>query len=222
MGAANEGVDSIDRDELARFFSLGSDPEDEEAEKNKKKIETTRDQLTEALYQKGLALAEIEFIECEKASALASTDGTNDMPQAGDKSDVGSDIKPDLFEENLKELKKWVDLKSSKYGTLSVLRERRCGRLGTALKVLNDTIEDDGEPPKKKLYELKLSLLDEIGWSHLSNIWSNTHLHSHCSYFPKIFFNKRIEDLNIPVLLCAKKFQIEDSGLFYPGDSVTN
>lgn len=40
-----------------------------------------------------------------------------------------------MFEENFKELKKWVDLKSSKYGILSVFRERHHGRLGTALKV---------------------------------------------------------------------------------------
>lgn len=43
---------------------------------------------------------------------------------------------PDLFEENFKELQKWVDVKSSKYGTLLVIRERRRGRLGTALKVM--------------------------------------------------------------------------------------
>lgn len=41
----------------------------------------------------------------------------------------------DVFEENYKELIKWVDAKSTKYGTLTVLRERRCGRCGTALKV---------------------------------------------------------------------------------------
>lgn len=32
IDAANEVVDSIDRDELAKFFSLRTDPEDEEAE----------------------------------------------------------------------------------------------------------------------------------------------------------------------------------------------
>jgi tripeptidyl-peptidase-2 len=32
IDAANEVVDSIDRDELAKFYSLKSDPEDEEAE----------------------------------------------------------------------------------------------------------------------------------------------------------------------------------------------
>ncbi|CAN4085902.1 unnamed protein product [Withania somnifera] len=115
-------------------------------------METTRDQLTEALYQKGLALAELEALKGgSTADSLTASD---------------SDVQTDMFEENFKELKKWVDLKSSKYGILSVLRERHHGRLGTALKVLNDMIQD-GNPPKKKFYELKLSLLDQIGWSHL-------------------------------------------------------
>ena len=42
----------------------------------------------------------------------------------------------DLFEDNFKELQKWVDTKSSKYGILLVVRERRRGRLGAALKVI--------------------------------------------------------------------------------------
>ncbi|RDY08828.1 Tripeptidyl-peptidase 2, partial [Mucuna pruriens] len=60
IDAANEVIDSIDREELAKFFALKDDPEDEEEEKIKKKMESTRDQLAEALYQKGLALTEIE------------------------------------------------------------------------------------------------------------------------------------------------------------------
>ncbi|KAI9384993.1 hypothetical protein POPTR_012G142200v4 [Populus trichocarpa] len=147
IDAANEAIDSIDQDEVAKFFLHKSDPEDEEAEKMKKKMETTRDQLAEALYQKGLALMEIESLKGE----TAETEGTKD-----------------LFEDNFKELQKWVDTKSSKYGTLLVLRERRRGRLGAALKALNEMIQDNGDPPKKKLYELKLSLLDEIGWDHLT------------------------------------------------------
>ncbi|KAF5457840.1 hypothetical protein F2P56_021917 [Juglans regia] len=160
IDAANDVIDSIDKDELAKFFSLKSDPEDEEAEKIKKKMEITRDQLADALYQKGLALLDIESLEGEKASDLASSDAKD--------VDKTSDIRPDVFEENFKELKRWVDVKSSKYGTLLVLHERRSGRLGTALKVLNDIIQEDGDPPKKKLYDLKISLLDEIGWSHLA------------------------------------------------------
>jgi hypothetical protein len=54
--------------------------------------------------------------------------------------EVGDDIaksseKLDKFEENYKELIKWVDVKSNKYSMLFVVRERRYGRLGTALKV---------------------------------------------------------------------------------------
>ncbi|KAH7538028.1 hypothetical protein FEM48_Zijuj03G0155900 [Ziziphus jujuba var. spinosa] len=220
ISAANEVVDSIDRDELAKYFGIKSEPEDEEAEKIKKKMETTRDQLAEALYQKGLALAEIETLEslvpdiisyellcgsewhdlyrfayirihvslfysvsimiamlsgtsaglinsCGVVRKKTASEGAKDVDETVDRSRPDSGIQPDKFEENFKELKKWVNIKSSKYGTLLVIRERRSGRLGTALKVVNDLIQDDGEPPKKKLYELKLSLLEEIGWSHL-------------------------------------------------------
>ncbi|OAY69901.1 Tripeptidyl-peptidase 2 [Ananas comosus] len=96
--AANEVIDSVDREELAKYFSLKPDPDEEEAEKVKKKMEATRDQLAEALYQKGLALADIE-----------------------------------------------------------------------SCKVLNDVIEDESEPPKKKLYDLRIQLLDEIGWAHVGS-----------------------------------------------------
>ena len=68
----------------------------------------------------------------KEASTLASS---KDLEITRDQSQSESGVQPDLFEENFKELKKWVDLKSSKYGTLLVLRERRSGRLGTALKV---------------------------------------------------------------------------------------
>lgn len=66
---------------------------------------------------------------------MALSKDSKDVEKAHDQSQPESGIQPDLFEENFKELKKWVDVKSSKYGTLLVLRERRSGRLGTALKV---------------------------------------------------------------------------------------
>lgn len=65
--------------------------------------------------------------------------GEKSIEQAGKedlKSYPDTDVQLDLFEENFKELRKWVDLKNSKYGTILVSRERRKGRLGTALKVL--------------------------------------------------------------------------------------
>ncbi|KAH0935292.1 hypothetical protein HID58_012409 [Brassica napus] len=148
IGAANEVVRSVDVDELARFLLDKSEPEDGEAEK---KMEMTRDQLAEALYQKGLAMARIENLKGEKE----------------DEEDEGS-CQKDKFEENFKELTKWVDVKSSKFGTLTVLREKRLSRLGSALKVLEELIQNENQTANKKLYELKLGLLEELGWSHLA------------------------------------------------------
>lgn len=64
-----------------------------------------------------------------------ASEGAKDVDEPVDRSRPDSGIQPDKFEENFKELKKWVNIKSSKYGTLLVIRERRSGRLGTALKV---------------------------------------------------------------------------------------
>ncbi|KAK7279941.1 hypothetical protein RJT34_25002 [Clitoria ternatea] len=169
IDAANEVIDSIDREELAKFFALKNDPEDEEAEKLKKKMEETRDQLAEAVYQKGLALAEIESLkEVDKSLASGTTNGAEQDVEKTDKQSKDDGFHPDLFDDNFLELKKWVDVKCTKYGILLVTNERRNQRLGTALKVLTDIIQDDKEPAKKKLYELKLSLLEEIGWIHMA------------------------------------------------------
>ncbi|MED6151045.1 tripeptidyl-peptidase II Tpp2 [Stylosanthes scabra] len=149
IDAANEVIDSIETEKLAKFLALKHDQDDEEAEKMKKEMELARDRLAEALYQKGLSLAELE--------SLKEVDKTDD-----------STTRPNLFEENFNELKKWVDVKSKKYGLLSVTNEKRKQRFGTALKVLTDIIQDDAEPAKKKFYELKLSLIEEMGWSHMA------------------------------------------------------
>ncbi|KAL5708116.1 tripeptidyl-peptidase II [Ranunculus cassubicifolius] len=162
VDAANEVADSIDKESLAKYFSTRSDPEDEETEKTKKKMEATRDQYTDALYKKGLALAEIDSFKGKKQPS----EETVEIKKEDEAAPKSSDSR-DLFEENYKELEKWVDMKSSKFAMLLFIREKRRDRLGTALKVLNDMIQDDGEPPKKKYYDLKLSLLDEIGWSHI-------------------------------------------------------
>ncbi|KAJ8511728.1 hypothetical protein OPV22_002162 [Ensete ventricosum] len=158
--AANEVIESIDQEELLKHLSIKSDPEDEEAEKIKKKMEVTRDQLAEALYQKGLALADAESSEVDQPVVTS-------IAVSGTDFDVPSD-EPDIFEETLKVLKKWVDIKSTKYCMLLVVRERRCGRIGTALKVLTNMMEGEAEPPKKKLYDLKIQLVDQIGWTHVA------------------------------------------------------
>ncbi|KAL0873707.1 hypothetical protein Bca101_023412 [Brassica carinata] len=163
IDAANEVISSVDVDELARFLLQKSEPEDEEAEKLKKKMEMTRDQLAEALYQKGLSMARLENLK-----ARPNTDLTSLIGKKGDEGEEEEESCPkDKFEENFKELSKWVDVKSSKFCTLSVLREKRLSRPGTALKVLDEMIQNENDTATKKLYEMKLGLLEELGWSHL-------------------------------------------------------
>ncbi|XP_071686212.1 tripeptidyl-peptidase 2 [Rutidosis leptorrhynchoides] len=168
IGAADEVIESIDRDELARFLSIKGDPEEEEFEKNKKKMETTRDQLVESLYQKGLAIVELVSLKGEMA-ALAANLGAEVVDRPDGQASAGGGVgQPDLFEDTFKELQKWADAKSSKYNTLLLIRGRHSGRLGTALKVVNSMIEEEGDPAKKQLYEERISLLEQIGWGHLA------------------------------------------------------
>ena len=48
----------------------------------------------------------------------------------------------DMFEETYAELRKWADVNSPKYLLLTVKREKRAGRLGSALKVrICETLE---------------------------------------------------------------------------------
>lgn len=161
IDAANEVIDNIDKDELAKYFSMKSESEDEDAAETKKKMESLRDQLANALYRKGLALAEIDLSEIQKIER-----DDDDFPSQSNTA-LAVDDKRDLFEENYAEFRKWADATSHKYGLLTVVRERHCKRLGSALKVLNDLIQDDSRPPEKKLYDLRLSLIEEIGWTHL-------------------------------------------------------
>lgn len=67
---------------------------------------------------------------------MAATEGAKKSADKTDEASTPDDgTHPDLFDKNFDELKKWVDVKSSKYGILLVTREKRCKRLGTALKV---------------------------------------------------------------------------------------
>jgi hypothetical protein len=67
-------------------------------------------------------------LQGDKPSASVVTEGSKE---------AGSGVLLERFEDNFKELQKWVEVKSSKYGILSITRERHRGRLGTALKVFS-------------------------------------------------------------------------------------
>ncbi|KAG6541056.1 hypothetical protein Mapa_017543 [Marchantia paleacea] len=184
--AADDVISLIDTDALAKYFGMKNDTEDSDAAQMKKEMETQRDALADALYKKGLAYIEIEEQAPETTTSTKpeekipeSTEselslmGEGEPPNIGTKSvtadKAGSgDEKLDIFEENYKELRKWVDTASSKFALLTVKREDRAGRQGIAIKALNDLIQDDSKPPQKNLFELRIQLFEKIGWAHIA------------------------------------------------------
>ena len=75
--------------------------------------------------------------EVDKSLASAATEVAKQDVEKTDEQSNDDAVHPDLFLENFNELKKWVDVKCTKYGILLVTNERRNQRLGTALKVFS-------------------------------------------------------------------------------------
>jgi tripeptidyl-peptidase-2 len=170
--AADDVIRLVDTGDLARHFSMKCEAEDANAAKARKEMDKQRDALADALYKKGLALIQLEDDQDtpeeektpEAPSALSVDSDTPGQLQAP--SYVAPTI--DQFEETYAELRKWADVTSPKYLLLTVKREKRAGRLGSALKFLNDLIQDESKPPQKNLYELRIKFLEEINWPHLA------------------------------------------------------
>ena len=79
---------------------------------------------------------------------------------------------PDKFDETLKQLKAWVDIDAmGKYAALSIERERRAGRFGNALKLINkalskETKEETMIKPlsKSDLLGMRAKIFEELGF----------------------------------------------------------
>eukprot|EP00250_Pteridium_aquilinum_P012313 c20649_g1_i1 orf=679-4899(-) len=184
ISAADEVIETIDKEALAKFCGVNSVAEEPDAVERDQDMEKQRDALVDALYKKGIALAEIEddsiveLILKEEIKGCDSTEGKTETlssePSSTDPSvqeeDTGSadesGPQDNRFEETYRELRKWVDISSTKYSLLTVIHEKRAGRLGTAIKVLNELMQDEGKPPKRSLFELQIRLLEKIGWLH--------------------------------------------------------
>ncbi|MHC4091064.1 MAG: tripeptidyl peptidase II [Planctomycetota bacterium] len=68
------------------------------------------------------------------------------------------------FDEAFAELAKWVDTTDKKYALLHIDRQIQRGRLGEALKLLNERIAES--KPRRRLNKKRVELLDRLGWSH--------------------------------------------------------
>nr|MDJ0522605.1 hypothetical protein [Planctomycetota bacterium] len=69
------------------------------------------------------------------------------------------------FRDTYAELQRWADVEGERFLSLRVQHERARGRLGTALAHVREKL-DGKKPTKRKVHELEIELLEELGWSH--------------------------------------------------------
>jgi len=148
VAAADAVIAQVDQERLAAHYGVKLDAEDKEGAEVRKEMDKQKDALVDALHRKGKAL--FDMLEDKPAGERAETDAE----ETGDAA----------FEEAFAELGKWVDTTDADYLDLHIEREQRQGRLGEAVRLVSKKIED--AEPKKALYEQRIRLLDDLGWSH--------------------------------------------------------
>ena len=110
-------------------------------------MDKIRDVLADTLYRKGRALGYMELPDVVKKRPIAD-------PAAHDRA----------FEANFSELRKWVDTTQEKYFLLHVRRERRQGRYGNALELLNRHLS--AAEPNYWHFKKRRDLYESLGWEH--------------------------------------------------------
>jgi hypothetical protein len=146
--AADAVIAQIDTEALARQFGTSIDPADKKAAAKRRRMEAQKKILVDTLYRKGRALGYMELPEVIDKHPIED-------PQAHDKA----------FEENFTELQKWVDTTAEDYFLLHLRRDRRKGRYGQALELLNRHIPRSA--PNYWHYKKRRDLYEKLGWPHL-------------------------------------------------------
>ncbi|MGD9857392.1 MAG: tripeptidyl peptidase II, partial [Planctomycetaceae bacterium] len=144
--AADEVIATIKPAQLARRLALRPDAERPKSLKQKKDAEELRDILADALYRKGRALA---FQELPEVVELHPIEDHKALDRA--------------FEQNFRELSRWVDTTGDDYYLLHIRRDRREERYGLALELLNEHIEKTF-PPERQQVEKRRELFELLGW----------------------------------------------------------
>ncbi len=140
LAAADDVVGAIDVEALAAWHGREHDGEDVD-EEMVSEMDAARSHLVEALR----TMASIR------------------LEQAHD----GGDAERDAFMDSWSELDEWGDPASGKDGwRLALGRERLRNRDASALKMIDDRIDD--HPHDRELYEIRLELLESLGWEHLA------------------------------------------------------
>jgi len=139
--SADKIINSLDTTKLAIHYGTKLDPDDPSATKARKEIDQQKEALVDALYRKGLAIAEKEDVKKHNPN----------------------------FESNFNEIKKWIEVEDLKYVLLYTKYQRSNGYFGNSLKVLNKHLSSiSGDAIEKKLMDLQIEVVEELGWNHWS------------------------------------------------------
>ncbi|MCH7689000.1 MAG: hypothetical protein IH899_20380 [Planctomycetes bacterium] len=148
VAAAEYVLAQIDTEKLAAHYGTNVNAENPEEVKLRKTMDEQKSVLVDTLYRKGRALGYMELPDVIAEHPIAD-------PQAHDQA----------FEANFAELRKWVDTTDQKYFLLHVRRERRKGRYGNALKLLNKYIPTSA--PNYWSMKKRRDIYEKLGWNHL-------------------------------------------------------
>lgn len=146
---SNSVISCIDSDKLASFFGQNIDGEDATLCSQKKNYERMKEQLIEALTRKARAYA--------------------------DRKDPTFD---EEFRTAIKNLQRWVDLKSDKkFLYLTIEKEKRQSRFASTMQLISPLIVSRGKETLDGIYPLtkddlvreRINLLTDLGYSSLAN-----------------------------------------------------
>ena len=136
----------IDANRLQRLTHLP--PSSKSAEKKARELAMKRRWLVDALYRKGRALAYMELPDVISKHPIANPT-----------------LHEHRFESNFQELARWVDTTQREYFLLHIRRERRQGRYGSALRLVNHHIPNS--PPTFFYFKKRRDLYELAGWQFL-------------------------------------------------------
>jgi hypothetical protein len=136
----------IDEQALAAYRGVEPDPDAEDADELRETMDEHRDTLVDALHR--VAKARLRFAEADP-----------------------TDERIDAFEDAWKELGRWESTDRDTYIEMRFDRERLHGRTASALEMVNRRIKD--EPLERDHYEMRIELLEELGFMELAEMERN-------------------------------------------------
>ncbi len=159
---ADEVIDSVKTNKLARYFGRKHSPKTAEEKKLHQEMEAAKRDLIDALYRKERALA------------------YHELPDVLAKHPIEDQEKLDrAFEKNFRELSSWVDTTSKEYFLLHSRRDRREGNYAQAMQLLN---KHSGAGQPVYLYHKKRrDLYELLGWKD----WQQSEQNWMLRYFPE-------------------------------------